>query len=38
MSELTFVPGGAPAAAEPLPHFVSTAPFDYALSRIGAAN
>jgi peptide/nickel transport system permease protein len=28
MSDLTFVPGGAPPGGDPLPHFVSTAPFD----------
>jgi peptide/nickel transport system permease protein len=38
MSELTFVPGGAPAAAEPLPHFVSTSPFDpYLVDRLTPA-
>jgi peptide/nickel transport system permease protein len=28
MSDLTFVPGGAPPAGDRLPHFVATAPFD----------
>jgi peptide/nickel transport system permease protein len=38
MSELTFVPGGVPAAAEPLSHFVSTAPFDpYLVDRLTPA-